>query len=199
MHPESDAALVFRCLDGDTEAYAALVRRYQGAVYATAHYYMGRYGEADDVAQEAFWQAYKSLPHLRDPEKFGPWLKEVSTRTAANWLRRNLPRLRMETPLPAKRTVRFEDMRRGPQGIAERGEIYDRVQMAIDALPERYRLIVVLRFMQEMSYDEIGRFTGESRDEIRGVLHRATVQLREMLEEQDERQERVPQWLRNRK
>jgi RNA polymerase sigma-70 factor (ECF subfamily) len=199
MHPESDAALVFRCLDGDTEAYAALVRRYQGAVYATAHYYMGRYGEADDVAQEAFWQAYKSLPHLRDPEKFGPWLKEVSTRTAANWLRRNLPRLRMETPLPAKRTVRFEDVRRGPQGIAERGEIYDRVQMAIDALPERYRLIVVLRFMQEMSYDEIGRFTGESRDEIRGVLHRATVQLREMLEEQDERQERVPQWLRNRK
>lgn len=199
MHPESDAALVFRCLDGDTDAYGALVARYQGAVYATAHYYMGRYGEAEDVAQEAFWQAYRSLPHLRDAERFGPWLKEVTTRTAANWLRKNLPRLRTETPLPAKRTIRFEDVRKGPQGIAERGEIYDRVQMAIDALPERYRLIVVLRYMQELSYDEIGRFTGESRDEIRGVLQRASVQLRELLEDWDERKERIPQWLRDRK
>lgn len=199
MHQESDAALVFRCLDGDTDAFASLVKRYQGSVYATAHYYMGRYGEAEDVAQEAFWQAYRSLPHLRDAERFGPWLKEVTTRTAANWLRKNLSRLRMETPLPARRTVRFEDARKGPQGIAERGEIYERVQMAIDALPERYRLVVVLRYMQELSYDEIGRFTGESRDEVRGVLQRASVQLRELLDEQEEKKERIPLWLRDRK
>ena len=181
MHQESDAALVFRCLDGDTDAFAGLVRRYQDPVYATAHYYMGRYGATEDVAQESFWQAYRSLPHLRDPDRFGPWLKEVTTRTAANWLRKNLPRLRTETPLPQRRTIRFEDARKGPQGIAERGETYERVQMAIDALPERYRLVVVLRYMQELSYDEISQFTGESRDEVRGILHRASLQLRSML------------------
>ena len=183
MHPESDAALVFRCLDGDPDAFAGLVKRYQNAVYATAHYYMGRYGAADDVSQEAFWQAYRSLPHLRDPDRFGPWLKEVTTRTAANWLRKNMTRLRTETPLPQRRTVRIEDARKGPQGIAERGEIYERVQLAIDTLPERYRLVVILRYMQEMSYEEISRFTGESKDEVRGILQRASVQLRDLLGE----------------
>ena len=81
MHPVRDAELVFRCLEGDTEAFGTLVQRYQGAVYATAHYYVGRYSATEDVTQEAFWAAYRSLPQLRDPDKFGAWLKEVTTRT----------------------------------------------------------------------------------------------------------------------
>ncbi|MBI1318849.1 MAG: sigma-70 family RNA polymerase sigma factor [Candidatus Hydrogenedens sp.] len=198
MHQETDAALVFRCLDGDTEAYATLVRRYQGAVHATAFYYAGRYGGAEDIAQEAFWQAYRSLPHLREAEKFGSWLKEITTRTAANWLRRNLPRLRHETPLPHRRTIDFEDVRRGPLGTAERGERFEKVQMAIDALPERYRLVVVLRYMQELSYEEISQFTGESRDEVRGILHRAGQQLREMLTEEEPAKDEFT-WRRNQK
>jgi len=199
MHQDTDAALVFRCLDGDTEAFAPLVKRYQDAVYATAYYYAGRYGGAEDIAQESFWQAYRSLPHLREAERFGPWLKEVTTRTAANWLRKNLPRLRTETPLPHRRTIDFEDVRRGPAGTAERGERFERVQLAIDALPERYRLAVVLRYMQELSYDEISRFTGESRDEVRGILHRAGAQLRDMLTDEDEKKKDQSAWRREQK
>ena len=189
MNRKGDADLVSRCLDGDTDAFGKLVQRYQSAVYATAYYYVGRYGSAEDVTQEAFWAAYRSLPHLRDPEKFGPWLKEITTRTAANWLRRNSLRLRNETPLPHRRTVSIEDARRGPEGVMERNERYERVQLAIDALPERYRLPVMLRYLQELSYDEISRFTGESREEIRGLLYRAGRQLRELLTDMDDRED----------
>jgi RNA polymerase sigma-70 factor (ECF subfamily) len=185
MHQAKDAELVFRCLEGDTDAFRELVRRYESAVYATAFYYAGRYGAAEDITQEAFWAGYRSLPHLKDPEKFGAWLKEITTRTAANWLRRNAPRLRAETPLPQRRTVSLEDVRQGPASMLERGERFERIQAAIDLLPERYRLPVILRYLQELSYDEISRFTGESRDEIRGVLQRATRQLRENLAEED--------------
>ncbi len=181
MHQAKDAELVFRCLEGDTDAFSVLVQRYQGAVYATVHYYVGRYGGAEDIVQEAFWAAYRSLPYLKEPNKFGVWLKEVTTRTAANWLRKNLPRLRMETPLPHRRTVSIEDARRGPEERLTQQERYERVQQAIDALPERYRLPVMLRYLQEMSYAEISRFTGESRDEVRGILLRAGKQLRELL------------------
>jgi len=181
VHQDKDAELVVRCLEGDSDAFGVLVRRYEAAVYATAFYYAGRYGAAEDITQETFWAAYRSLPHLKDPNRFGAWLKEISTRTAANWLRRNLPRLRHETPLPHRRTVSLEDARQGPQGKAERNEAFDRVQVAIDALPERYRLPVVLRYLQELSYEEISRFTGESRDEVRGILHRASQKLREIL------------------
>lgn len=182
---QDDAQLVFRCLEGDAEAYGSLIERYQGAVHATAHYYAGRYGAAEDIAQEAFMAAYRSLPWLREAGKFGPWLKSITCRTAANWLRRHHKQVDRETPLPFRRSLSVADVREGPQGVLERGEMLERVTVAIDSLPERYRLPVVLRYLQELSYDEISAFTGESRDEIRGVLQRAGRQLRELLSDVD--------------
>ncbi|MCP4641621.1 MAG: sigma-70 family RNA polymerase sigma factor [bacterium] len=176
-----DAQLVLRCLEGDTDAYGDLVDVYQGAVYATAYYYAGRYGAAEDIAQDAFFAAYRALPRLKDPARFAPWLREVTCRTSANWLRKHGERIQNETPLPHKRTVSIEDARATPRGALERQERYELVQKAIESLPERYRLPVVLRYVQELSYEEIGAFTGESRDEIRGVLQRAGRQLRHVL------------------
>lgn len=195
MQTETDANLVFRCLAGDTDAFGVLVGRYQSAVYATAYYYAGRYGAAEDITQESFWAAYRSLAHLKDAERFGPWLKEVTTRTAANWLRRNLSRLRQETPLPYRRTVSMEEARQGLAGAQSREERFEQVQRAIDALPERYRLPIMLRYLQELSYEEISRFTGESLDEVRGILQRGTAQLRSLLLEQNAAKEEV-QWRR---
>jgi RNA polymerase sigma-70 factor (ECF subfamily) len=176
-----DAELVRRCLGGDTDAYGELVQRYQGAVFATAFYYVGRHGAAEDIAQDALLAAYRSLPRLRDAEKFGPWLKQITCRTAANWLRKNGDRLATETPLPYKRTVAIEDVREGPRGRTERRERLDQVQRAIDTLPERHRLPVVLRYLQELSYQEISEYTGETKDEVRGILQRAGRQLRDIL------------------
>ena len=198
MQPRSDAALVLRCLEGDTDAFGTLVERYEASVYATAFYYVGRYGVAEDVAQEAFWAAYRSLRRLKDPNKLGPWLREITTRTAANWLRKNRSRLSHETPLPHRRTLSMEEARQGPSALLEREDLYARVQKAIDTLPERYRLPVMLRYLQELSYEEISRFTGESRDEIRGILHRAGRQLRAVLSEDDTEEER-PSWPHARK
>jgi RNA polymerase sigma-70 factor (ECF subfamily) len=180
-----ESEVVAQCLEGNTDAYGRLVQRYQGAVYATAFYYAGRYGAAEDIAQEAFLAAYRALPRLRDPSRFGPWLKEITCRTAANWLRRNAKRLNAETPLPFRRTVDLEDYRESPGRRLERDERLQRVQRAIESLPERYRLPVVLRYLQELTYDEISDFTGESRDEVRGLLQRAGRQLRELLADLD--------------
>jgi len=190
---QENGELVFRCLEGDTDAYGDLVERYQGAVYATAFYYAGRYGAAEDIAQEAFLTAFRSLPWLKEGDKFGPWLKSITCRTAANWLRRNQRRIEKETPAPFRRLVYIEDARQGPAATLERSEQIERVQTAIDALPERYRLPVILRYLQELSYDEISAFTGESRDEIRGILQRAGSQLRELLAE-EEKSEGDAQW-----
>lgn len=193
MHPLSDAALVLRCLEGDTDAFGDVVERYEASVYATAYYYVGRYGSAEDVAQEAFWAAYRGLRRLKDPNKLGPWLREITTRTAANWLRKNRMRLSHETPLPHRRTISMADAQRGADAILERDDLYARVQRAIDTLPERYRLPVMLRYLQELSYDEISQFTGESRDEVRGILHRAGRQLRAVLSD-DENTEQDISW-----
>jgi RNA polymerase sigma-70 factor (ECF subfamily) len=180
-----DAYLVGKTIEGDNDAFASLVKRYQGAVYATAFYYVGRYGAAEDIAQESLWAAYRSLPRLKDPERFAPWLKEIACRTSANWLRRHGKRRQKETPLPMRRTISIEDARMGPRGQVESKERFELIQNAIDSLPERYRLPVVLRYLQELSYDEISAFTGESKDEIRGILQRAARQLRDLLSSRD--------------
>ena len=194
-----DAQLVSRCLEGETDAFGQLVKRYQGAVYATAFYYVGRYGAAEDVAQESFFAAYRSLPRLKEPKIFGTWLREITCRTSANWLRRHGKKLRHETPLPFKRTLSIEDAREGPDRSAERRETFEQIQDAIDALPERYRLPVVLRYMQELDYAEIAEFTGEGVGEIRGILQRAGRQLRELLAGLNDSSEGRKDWHRVRK
>lgn len=176
-----DAHLVAKCLEGDDEAFGRLVDRYQGAVYATAFYYVGQAGPAEDITQDTLYAAYRNLNKLKDPNRFGPWLKGVACRTATNWLSRHGNKLKYETPLPHRRTVSIEDARPGPRRQMEREERLAVVQRAIDSLPEEYRLPVVLRYLQEYSYEEISDYLGEPPDRVRGILQRAGRQLRDVL------------------
>lgn len=176
-----DRYWVHRSLEGDTEAFGRLVDRYQGAVYATAYYYAGRHGAAEDIAQDALLEAYRSLRSLNDPGRFGPWLKEVTCRTAANWVRRNSKRFRHETPLPHRRVQSIEDARIGPEEALKREERYERIRSALDTLPEQYRLPLIMRYLQEASYAEIAQFTGQTHGEIRGLLQRGTSMLRDVI------------------
>lgn len=176
-----DRYWVQRSLQGDTQAFGRLVDRYQGAVYATAYYYAGRHGAAEDIAQDALLEAYRSLRSLNDPGKFGPWLKEVTCRTAANWLRRNSRRLKMETPLPHRRVHSIEDARIGPEEALKREERFERIRSALDALPEQYRLPLIMRYLQEASYNEIAHFTGRTHGEVRGLLQRGAGMLKDLL------------------
>lgn len=189
-----DAQLVSRCLAGDTVAYETLVHKHQGAVFATAFYYTRQYGAAEDIAQDTFLTAYRSLPRLKDPEAFAAWLKGIATRTATNWLRRHAKGSEAEIPIPSRRTLSIEDARLGPRGALERKERVERVHRAIDSLPERYRLPVVLRYLQEMSYSEISTYTGETKDEVRGLLQRAGRQLRDVLNDMDSSSEGENAW-----
>ncbi|MFP6581974.1 MAG: sigma-70 family RNA polymerase sigma factor [Candidatus Hydrogenedentota bacterium] len=191
-----DAEYVARCLTGDTQAYTGLVKRYERSVYANAYYYVGRYGASEDVAQDAFLSAYRNLPRLDDHSKFAPWLKEITCRTASNWLRRHDKKLKNETPLPYKRTIAFEDARDIPGKSLEREERMQQIERAIDTLPERYRLPVVLRYVQELSYKEIATYMGLEHTRVRGILERATRQLRQILSDSDEQQHGESHWPR---
>ena len=88
---DSDRQLVDMALNGDRAAFGKLVLKYQKAIYATAYHLVGRFDVAEDLAQESFLEAYRCLSGLRDPAKFGAWLRGIARRVCMNWLSRRKP------------------------------------------------------------------------------------------------------------
>lgn len=182
----SDKALVQMTLAGDREAFGQLLERYEGAVYGLACHYTGKYGEAEDLAQDAFLEAYRNLKQLREQDKFCAWLRGITCRVCMNWLRREEKRLRWTVAKQGDATeeISYEVIMSG--GVSadkelSRHEVREAVLEAIGSLPEKYQLPVVLRYLQELSYEEIGNFMDLPKSTVRGILYRASKVLREEL------------------
>lgn len=191
-----DAEIVRRCLNGDTEAFGKLVEKYQGAVYAIAYAYLRNRESSLEVLQEAFCTAYTNLAQLRNTSAFGPWLKEITCHKASQVAKEERRRTRLETPFPLRKVVSLEEARDRAPDIDKQTDVRAAVLEAIDTLPEHYRLVVVLRYLQELTYNEIADFLGESYDEVRGILQKAGKMLRDALSNTDLGNERGSAWHR---
>ncbi|MCD6287870.1 MAG: sigma-70 family RNA polymerase sigma factor [Candidatus Hydrogenedentes bacterium] len=175
---KSDRYFVEQTLAGSKDAFAELVRRHQGAVYGFAVHLVGRYGEAEDCAQEAFLQAYKSLRTLHDPDMFVSWLRGITYRVCMSWLRRERSRENSDAKVPIENVAETMATPLLFHNDPVRRESAHLVMKAIRKLPEQYRLPVILRYLQELSYDEIAEFTGVTKGAVRGILYRANQMLR---------------------
>jgi len=179
---KEDRQLVEQTLSGSQDAFAALVQKYHGAVYGFAVHLVGRYGEAEDRAQEAFIEAYKNLGRLRHPERFVAWLRGITYRTCMDWLRKEQKRVGSLASDPSRTPLEdiVDTVPTPPSFGADPGrrETSEAVMRAIRRLPEQYQLPVMLRHLQELSYEEIANFMGVSVGTVRGALYRANQLLR---------------------
>ena len=179
MEDRSDAALVSDALAGDREAFAVLVRRYQDYAYGVAIGLLSDFDLARDVVQEAFLSAYGSLHKLREPAKFGAWLRGIvrnMARRAARERRRVhalAERIREEAGSPRPLPCPLESAE-----IAERRQI---VREALESLDEPQREAVSLFYVDGLSYDDIAGFLGVSRTAVKGRLQRGRGRLKEKL------------------
>src|SRR5438094_8166759 len=145
----SDEGLVKQFQAGDEAAFDALVERHRRRVYGLACRLVGA-AEAEDLAQDVFLAAYRSLGSFRGESRFTTWLYRITVHTCSHHLRRS----RLET-------TELEDEEpdgRGegdPERSALRQELCARVREAIDALPYKLRLVIVLRELHGLSYEEI--------------------------------------------
>ena len=177
-----DARIVRAVLSGDRDAYRALVDRESAAVIRACHRILGDLGEAEDVAQEAFVIAYRSLGSWRADGPFGAWLSRIAVRLALRQAgrRRNVQWATPGTaaddddPVASLRS----DWRVDPEGLAIRGERQRVVRRAVADLDEPYREVVALRFFAERSLDEIAALTGRPLGTVKTHLHRGLLRLR---------------------
>jgi len=176
----TDEELVGNVLAGDREAFSPLVRRHQDAVYSVCCHFLGSGEEAKDAAQEAFVRAYGSLARLNDPRAFGSWLRGIAAHVALD-LARQRQRLLARPDIDASEIGALPDPHADPERSVARHETLQEVRDAIDALPEAYRLVSVLRFGLEMRYAEIAQALGITEGAVEVRLVRARRMLREKL------------------
>jgi RNA polymerase sigma-70 factor (ECF subfamily) len=177
-----DAAIARAVLAGDRDAFRVLVDRESAAVIRACHRVLGDLGEAEEVAQEAFVIAYRSLATWRADGPFGAWLSRIAVRLAIRQIGR---RRKIAWASPSVTEDGAEAVSRlrsdwsvDPEGLALRGERHQNVRRAVASLAEPYREVVALRFFAERSLDEIAVLTGRPLGTVKTHLHRGLLRLR---------------------
>ncbi len=189
----SDAELVRRAKSGDLSAFEELVNRYERRIWTLAKRMVQHREDAEDVTQETFLTALEHLDELRDEERFGAWLVQIATRHAFRVLeqRQRAPTISLETmtsemadeddgePIPHPEFI--ADWRENPEELLMRAETRQLIEQALNELPEKYRLVFLLRDVEGLSVKETAEALGISEANVKVRLLRARLQLREKL------------------
>lgn len=173
-----DAYLVRRAQDGYIDAYEELVLRHGPRAYRTALGILGDHSDAQDVAQEAFLAAWRSLHGFRGQAEFSTWLYQIITRQCLTRLKR-----RRVTPAPALAEQDRPDEAGGP---AEKTELAIRdaaVSAAVAELAPAQRIVMVLHHIEGLPYAEVAKVTDSTVPAVRSHLYRARRLLAQTLQE----------------
>lgn len=181
--------LIRRLRDRDERAFREMVEEYGDRVYNLTYRMMGSREEAEDLAQEVFITVFKSIDSFKEQSKFSTWLYRITANTCKNrikYLARRHDKQQAEfderidrggsadaptTPNPGPR----------PDAALEGVELERQMQAAIAALDEDHRILILLRDVEELSYEVIGQITGLREGTVKSRLHRARLALRKKM------------------
>ncbi|WAH38364.1 RNA polymerase sigma factor [Alicyclobacillus dauci] len=168
---ESDIQLIRRAKRGDTEAFTLLVRNYKNYIMQTAAAILSDRMEAEDVTQETFVRAYLSLKQLRKLETFPSWLATIATRLALDAAKR---KSRAVSTVEDVAESAVDETYGGFRDVENRIDVLNLLE---DLTPEE-RTIIVLRELQDRSYQDIAQILGIPIGTVRSRLHTARQSLR---------------------
>ena len=185
MSDATDWNLVARAQSGDSEAFAALVRRYQTPVIHFCQRMVGSLQDAEDLAQESFVRLYRYLPKLRPGAKFSTVLFGIARNLTLNAIRdanrrgrgRERP-LARENAYGANQEWPVADERHRPDRDARVGEIGKMIARALEQVTPEHREVLVLRELQGLDYDAIAQIVRTRKGTVKSRLARAREQLR---------------------
>ena len=172
----SDETVVRRCMAGEREALEILFERYRQQEFALTLRYSGDRDEAADLMQDVFVKVFERLHLFKFKSKFSTWLYRIAVNTSLDrrrWRKRreDPPEDWREMPIPERPDAGIRDER-----------LRDTLEEALQELPEHFRLVVILKDLQDFAYDEIASILGISRGTVASRLNRGRKALRKVLE-----------------
>ena len=192
MPVNPQAGLIERLRAGDSAALEALMSEYASRVYRLAFGITRDQGDAEEVAQDVFLTLATKTAMFEERAALGSWIYRITTNAALNKrrgkrrevetsLEEHLPAFQADGHREGDRTYVLADWSQNPERELLSGEARRVLGRALDGLPERYRAVVMLRDVEELSNEQVAELLGESVATVKSRLHRARQALREQL------------------
>lgn len=184
-----DSLLAQQTLSGDQRAFEIMVQRYSTPLFNFICHFLGDYDQACDVLQQVFLRFYTSLPKLATGDPFKPWLFQVARNCCVDELRRRRRYAIQFSQLEPEESESegssflndLPDLSPLPDEIAERHDLQQLLQTAIQGLPPKFRAVVLLRYVSQLSFSEIGKALSMPEATAKTYFHRAKILLRKTL------------------
>jgi RNA polymerase sigma-70 factor (ECF subfamily) len=177
MTPSDDRDLIGRFKKGDLSAFEALVRKYQDRVYNLCRYMLRDPEGAQDAAQDVFLKAYRAFKELRSDSTLYTWIYRIAVTTCLDYRRKSRREVSRTEPL----TEDLPSEEPLPEQLYASAEIPRSIQLALQELPEKLRAAIVLREIEELSYEEIAEVLHTSVGTVKSRISRAREELRSLL------------------
>lgn len=173
----TDDDLIGRCQAGDKNAYTELSNRYRAGLVRFNTYIIGDHDEAENLAQEAMSRAFEQIAQFHIGQSFGAWLRGFGLNLCRNYLRSRKRRAKPTSPEVLAPEPDPEGRKHGVLSGIMRGELHDRLWLAVAQLPLAYREALVLHYIDGLDYNEISAITGATA----GALRVRTLRARQLL------------------
>ena len=177
----NEQELVNRAKKGDDAAFEELLHLYEKPVYTLCLRFCGRSEDAEDAAQEAFLSAWRALPSFRGESAFSTWLYRLASNACVDLLRRRKHENGSVSFDDPESTVEVRDEAPTPEAAAEGKETAELLKKALLSLPEEYRTVVILREVQQLSYDEIAEAADLELGTVKSRISRGRLMMRNYL------------------
>lgn len=173
MELTDDHSIIEAVLNGNKQAYADIVRRYQNKLYGLFRKMGSSEADAEDLTQETLLKAYRKLASHHSSQSFAGWIYTI----AVNLQKDRGRRKKLESPAQ-------EDIneRETPESKLLQKELRSELDRLLERLPEQYRLVLILRYTNQLNHEEIAGITGMSVRQITNAIHRAKISLRKIVE-----------------
>ena len=171
---KDDSVLIQRTLDGDMQAFRWLITRHQALVAHIVRRVISDQMAAEEICQDVFLKVYDKLDTFKGESRFTTWLVTIAYRTSLNAAKRKT--IHTES-IDDKFDLATEEV----LSALEKNEIREALELAIDKLPDRYREVITLFHLEEMSYEDVARITGMPIGTVKNYLFRGRKALKELL------------------
>jgi len=183
-----EARLAKLSLSGDRRAFAELVDLYKDKIFHLAYRMLGNAHEAEDIVQETFLRVFKNLDRYDETQKFSTWIYRIGTNLCIDRLRKRKSAYSLDADMPDGEGADWYSLLPGNEETPEKqlilSETQAQVREAIDTLPEKYKSIVILRYIHDLSLQEIGEILDMPVTTVKTRVHRGREYLRKKLEEE---------------